>query len=315
VQTCGSVWHCPICSAKISNVRRGELNELLRWGRGRELIPLMVTLTGHHNAQMSLAESLAVMKRAKQSLHQSGPWKRHVGPMVEGHVTATEVNKSKRHGWHVHFHVLMLIEAASEAEAIELVTQHLEPEWLRQLERQGSWGGQHAFDVQGAADADRYVAKWGAAEELALSGEKRARGDAEIKGQTPWELLAAAADGDVQAGRDFVEYATWFHGKRQLVWSRGLKERVGLKVVEDDEAAGEQEDVADTAINEVAVLPKPTWRHVVRRRLRADLLAAARDGGYGAVAELLAQHGIGGAMPGGWRPMLSEYTEHIAQAA
>ena len=303
VQTCASVWTCPVCSAKISATRRDELNTLLRWARPLELVPVLLTLTGHHNNRTSLTAALQVMKAAKKSMHQSRAWTDSVGPLVEGHVTATEVNKSRRHGWHVHYHIVVLVDANNEAAAMAAL-EPLREAWLRALERQGSWGGEHAFDLRGAAEAGSYVGKWGAAEELALTGAKQARGDADIKGMTPWELLAAAADGDELAGLSFIEYAEAFHGRRQLVWSRGLKARAGLRDLTDQDLAdGEQpedDEVEDTC--EVVVFPKRVWRRVVWARLRVQVLEAASAGGYEAVVDLLRRHHISGAMPGGWRP-------------
>ena len=48
LQVCGSVWLCPCCGKRISEVRRGELNALLAWARSVGLVPVMLTLTARH---------------------------------------------------------------------------------------------------------------------------------------------------------------------------------------------------------------------------------------------------------------------------
>ena len=70
LQTCGSPWLCPVCSSKISEVRRSELNDALAWARAVGVIPVMLTLTHRHGAGDVLAENLDGMKAAKRRLRQ-----------------------------------------------------------------------------------------------------------------------------------------------------------------------------------------------------------------------------------------------------
>ena len=73
--------------------------------------------------------------------------------------------------------------------------------WLASLRAEGLDGSGAAFQVQGATAAGNYVGKWGAAEELALSGKKSGRA-----GRSPFQLLADYADqNDARAGALFAE--------------------------------------------------------------------------------------------------------------
>ena len=84
--------------------------------------------------------------------------------------------------------------------------------WLASLRAEGLDGSGAAFQVQGATAAGNYVGKWGAAEELALSGKKSGRA-----GRSPFQLLADYADqNDARAGALFAEFAGVFKGRRQL---------------------------------------------------------------------------------------------------
>jgi hypothetical protein len=281
-QTCGSVWLCPCCGARISEQRRRELNTLLSWARAEGLRPVMITLTARHGVRDRLVDQLDAMKRAKQRLRQRREW-RGLRDQIEGTVTATEVTHGG-HGWHSHFHEIVLVRAQDEDEAIEAI-RILGDVWRRCLEGVGLSGGRAAFDVQGAAAAGQYVGKWGAAEELALGDAKEGR----TGGRTPMQLLSDAEAGDTQAAALWKEYAAAFHGRRQLVWSPGLKESAGVEDVDDataatDERQEEQEEIARAGID------YETWKARVARRKRdrrAELLdRAERVGPAAAVAEL-----------------------------
>jgi len=279
LQTCGSVWHCPCCGQRISETRRGELNDLLAWAREAGLKPVMVTLTARHGVRDDLWAQLDAMKRAKQRLRQRREWRR-INHQIAGTVTATELTHGAN-GWHTHFHEILLIEAPSEAEALDLLAG-LGRVWRACLLGVGLSGGRAAWQAQGAAAAGRYVGKWGAAEELALGGAKAGRG----KGRTPMQLLSAAQAGDEEAADLWRTYARVFKGRRQLVWSPGLKDRAGIQETTDAAAAeNESQDDAEE-VKPILNIEHRDWTgrpgRLGARHRRARLLDAAETGGAGA---------------------------------
>lgn len=252
VQTCGSVWACPCCSARISEGRREEMGQLLAWARSQGYFVRMVTLTCRHGQSDDLADLMLRLKGrtkneamgieahagAKQRLVQDRRYKKHVKPHVVGSVTATEVTGGGHYGWHPHMHMILILD-----QDIDLTP--MRDAWLGALRGAGLDGTGDGWDVREADETGRYIAKWGAAEELALTGRKRGRGT----GRTPAQLLAASCDdADGKAGELWAEYATVFHGRRQLVWSRGLQDLVGIKDRKDDDLARDdrQEDQIET---------------------------------------------------------------------
>lgn len=294
LQTCGSVWACPCCGARISEKRREELGRLLSWARAQGYVVRMVTLTCRHGRDDNLAELLTLMKGrssnkktgkkgfrgAKQRMVANGTFKRHVRPHVIGSVTATEVTGGGCNGWHPHMHMILILDR-------EIDLAPMRQAWLGSLAGVGLEGSGQGWDDRDASEAGTYIAKWGAAEELALSGHKKGR-----SGRTPAQLLAASCDdGDRRAGHLWAEYAREFHGKRQLVWSPGLKELVGIDEVDDEEAAQDetQEEQIETGL---ANIPHQVWvGDVVGRRSdrRADVLDRAEEVGVEqAVSELIA---------------------------
>lgn len=227
LQSCNSVWLCPKCSARISEERRGELNELLAWARSKGYAIFLLTLTGAHTAHMVLDVGLSRMKNAKKSFHQRKAFRDL--PMI-GNVSATEVTHG-RNGWHSHFHVIVILEPGTGKDVLEA----LAGEWLSCLEKYGLTGdAERAFDVLAASTVGEYVAKFGVAEEVALSGKKRGRNGS----RTPWQLLADSRDGDTHAGRLWTQYARAFVGRQQLVWSQGLRGLSGVGA--DDKQADDQ---------------------------------------------------------------------------
>lgn len=283
LQTCGSVWSCPCCGARISETRRDEMNRLLSWARSQGYRVMMLTLTARHGREDDLAELLERMKDAKQR------WARHraysrIKPDMIGSVTATEVTGGGAHGWHPHFHVIVILDG-------DVDLTPLQDAWLASLRGAGLDGAGAAFQAQGADAAGNYIAKWGAAEELTLSQRKKGRGRT---GRTPAQLLAASCDeGDRVAGHLWAEYATVFHGRRQLVWSRGLKALAGVGEVDDQEAAQDQQQDGQVETAR-ANIPHQVWRDDVAARRadrRAELLDRAEEVGPDqAATELTAGH-------------------------
>lgn len=281
LQTCGSVWACPCCSKRISETRRDEMNQLLAWSRSEGHRVSMITLTARHGRDDELSELLERMKDAKRRWAQHRRYK-NIKPQMIGSVTATEVTGGGAHGWHPHFHMIIVTDPDCDLEP-------LRDAWLAALRGAGLDGAGAAFQVQNADQAGKYITKWGAAEELALKDHKKGR-----TGRTPAQLLAASCDDqDRVAGMLWSEYAEVFHGRRQLVWSRGLKDLAGINDVDDQEAA--QDEQQDGQVETArANIEHQVWRSSVAVRdadKRADLLDRAEEVGPDkAAAELAAGH-------------------------
>lgn len=280
LQTCGSVWLCPCCSRRISETRRGELNGLLAWAREQGLQPVMITLTARHGVRDNLAGQLDAMKRAKQRLRQRREW-RAIKDRISGTVTATEVTHGVN-GWHTHFHEILLIAAVDEAAALDILAG-LDRVWRACLLGVGLSGGRAAWQAQGAAAAGRYVAKWGAGEELTLSGAKEGR----KSGRTPMQLLEDADAADETAGKLWQVYGLAFKGRRQLVWSPGLKLAAGIGEKSDEDAAKDETQEDGEAAPLLHIESQDWSRKGGAKYRRARILDAAETGGAEAAAAFL----------------------------
>lgn len=276
---CGNVWGCPVCGSRISRIRRAEMNVLLAWARAEGLVPILLTLTARHGRSDSLEHLLHGMKEAKRRLRQRAEWRRLP---FEGSVTATEITHGTRHGWHPHFHELILLRADSEEQALDMARTLRSP-WLASLRAYGLDGASAAFDVRGAAEAGNYVAKWGVAEEMTLSGDKAGKTqDGHERGRLPSQLATLGGEGDATAAKLWVEYFEATSGKRrnQLVWSRGLKLRCGVEEVSDEDAALKEAEDEDTT-EYAGEWDGEAWRPLQSKRVR--LMDAAEEGGAAAV--------------------------------
>jgi len=309
LQTCGSVWHCPCCGARISETRREELGQLLRWARSQGLHVNMLTMTARHGRDDDLSILLDGMKNAKQR------WARHrsyrnIRDVMIGSVTATEVTGGGANGWHPHFHVIVLTTEAVDWDP-------LRDAWLASLRGAGLDGTGSGWDVRDAREVGTYIAKWGAAEELTLAGHKRGRQG----GMTPAQILAASCDdGDGYAGLLWSEYARVFHGRRQLVWSRGLKFLAGIDDVDDQEAAADERQEKQVEEDRANISTRDFKAHVANRKngrdvadRRAYVLSRAEELGASAVAAEIAA----GALPSELAAEdaeLAELIEHDASA-
>jgi RecQ family ATP-dependent DNA helicase len=252
---CGSAWHCPVCSAKISERRRAELihatsTHTKQFGK---FSLIFVTLTYPHGKEDNLA--LLLEKQAKAiTFFNSHRDYVDLSTALEkiGHVRALEATHGQVNGWHPHTHEIWFLERETTRE--EYLSGFLEIKkaifalWHRACEYAGlgepSW--EHGVDIRSGTYAANYVAKfgmdndkpraWGMEDELTKWGAKQGRklGVDGKPSRVPFQLLDDYLDGDKQAGELFIEYAHAFKGKRQLRWSKGLKKRFDIENLTDE---------------------------------------------------------------------------------
>jgi hypothetical protein len=275
--TCGSVWVCAVCAAKITEKRRLEMVAAVEgWQAVQGHRMRFLTLTGPHYAPEYLAAVLNRLTRARRKLRDGkayGTATRSAG--IVGGVRALEVTHGV-HGWHPHTHELLFCEAGEEPDPERL----LEAWKAAYVRAGGKEPNEHGVRWEDGDKAARYASKWGAAEELTKAHIKRGKNG----GRTPWDLLRSSVEGDKVAGDLFKEFAHVFQGKKQLVWSKGLRDLLGLgRERSDEELAKEKTEEAVT----LATLDREAWGLVLANDMRCEVLEAAEEGGAEGVARLL----------------------------
>jgi hypothetical protein len=297
LQTCASVWVCPVCNAKISERRRGDLQRGMALWEAQGGVVWLLTLTHPHTAGDALAGLLAAETKALHAVfrNRDGQALKAALGMV-GHVRGWEAThgrlRVRNNGWHPHFHVLLFLRQLP-AFLPECYQADVLSVWQRACKRAGLAvpSAAHGVDLGDGAEAAAYVAKggleaprenaqsapvtkphWGLDCEVTKGHSKRAK-----DGETPFDLLRAvfANREDHEAGRLFCEFAAAFRGKRQLVYSRGLRDLLGLDAeLSDAELERQQKDDLEV----LGRLTLDQWRAVVAADLRAEVLELARHG-------------------------------------
>lgn len=307
VFTCGSVWNCPNCTTKIQERRRVEIAHAMEcfYSTGY-MQAAMITFTFSHQFGDDLKDMLAKQKKALGYLRAGNAWI-NFGSVFgyDGLIRSLEVTYGSN-GYHPHTHELWFIEKEFDNEKIkkylfakfrakkhhayrdsllalssrEIFTTLLLDRWQSCCEKVGLIGKsidafrKHAIDVKFEVSDSDYLAKqddsrhWGADREIAKATSKKGR----HKGEHPFVFLAKYEEtGEGIWAVRWLEYTKAFHGKSQLYWSPGLKNRVGIAELTDQEVADRKDDDATITYS---VNPQE-WKRV--RNDQASVLTVSED--------------------------------------
>jgi hypothetical protein len=254
--TCGSIWCCPVDSAKILAQRQADVEAAISAHTERGGKVAFLTLTMRHRKGQPLAPLWDALSYAWGSVTKGEGWaaeRREHG--VDGWLRVVEVTEGKN-GWHVHIHALLFLapDSAANEPLLALWRPKIVARWTHALERRGlSPALDRAQDFRMADNANPlagYFTKQAgatASRSLALEftqgGSKTSR-DAS-GGRSPWHILAAALSGDPDELRLWHEWERASRRRRQMTWSQGLRDSLGLGREESDEEVAAREDGSD----------------------------------------------------------------------
>jgi len=285
LETCSSVWICPVCAAKIAERRRQELRQVIDAAKANGYQVVMLTMTLRHafgDDLEGLRDGLlgALSRFKKQHFTEfktSWGW--------VGDVRVIELTHGLN-GWHPHVHMLVFLRSPLSADRLENFGAACAARWQTALQAAGydcllDRGCQldstdkriadyiAKFDREPSLETLENYGRWGAAEELSMSTNKRGR----LRGLTPWELVLDSMAGDFNAGQLFKNYAKVTKGKRQMEWSRSpdMRDIFGVEQKTDAQITDEKIDSAVL----LASLDWQDWRAVLRQERRAELLKQA----------------------------------------
>jgi len=270
---CGSVWICPVCSAKIVQGRRLELTELINAAYAQGFAVSMLTLTVPHQRDDALSDTLVKLSHAKRLMQNRKPWtgfKSAVGMI--GNIRVLEVTHGGN-GWHPHFHCLLIHKARVVMAGFRpaLLSMWQDACFTAGLNRPSDEHGINLIQCEkrNSKALGDYIAKFGIDYEMTYGAQSK-EGKGLVKGKAPFTLLRDAMGGDQHAKRLFTIYAEAFHGRRQLVYSRGLRAALGLEVelTDDELAEGKNQDM-----KLVYLISLPDWRRMCRHGLRGAFLS------------------------------------------
>jgi len=317
--TCGRVWLCPVCASKIAYTRQTDLEGGIRTWAATGGSFVMLTLTMQHHRGDRLRHLWDGLSTAWRLFVSDGSAKRLRKSIGErGYHRTTEVTYGAN-GWHVHLHVLLFIEGRPGDLTSADAGGRLVARWQAAVESAGYRAVVEAQDwkiLRGNADALASIAGYvvkgeyverttdmgrnsrSVAMEMTRADLKRAR---RASSRTPFQILADLVD-EVEATGciDTADAQLWSEweaasaGRRQQVWSRGMRQRLGLDAELTDEEAAALEVEGEDLIE----IPAESWRVICDDpALHAALLGAVESSpdlvtGRTAAAEVLRSRGL-----------------------
>lgn len=297
VQTCGSVWACPVCAPKVRAGRSEEIRAALATHLAEGGGALFVTLTLPHDAGDRLRALLDALLDSWTHTQRGAGWagderRGVVGARerygVLGMVRCVEATYGAN-GWHPHLHGVVFTARPLRAGEVAGLRGYLLGRWQARIRRHGfraptDYAG---IDLDPIASPDalpEYLTDPGAVDTLARLGMEVARGDLKraLVGSgsvSSWQLLADAAGAresedwgiDPATGEKQVSTLGLWHeweaatkGRRCVTWSnndfvRDLRSRAGVVDMTDEELAA-----LEVGGEVVARLTMPEWRLVQR---------------------------------------------------
>lgn len=282
VMTCGDVWVCPICSAKVQERRREEMAKAMeQWHtEGRKV--LMVTLTAPHYNHQTLSDLRAMQSKALTALRKSsGSYVRFLKEKqgYKGLIRSLEVTISRRNGWHLHTHELWFVKSDAD---VDLIKEKTLKRWesacahagLLNVSDEAQMRVFHvrSVDIKDAFQSSHYLAKMATANHWEAEGDTV---DKAIKqsGYCPFDLLGEVLSKGKHSQwckKRFIEYANGMKGARQLFWSKGLKAYFEI----DKKAKRKSSKKPDDMLIKVRTIDKSTWNQIAKLGARAELYNA-----------------------------------------
>ena len=276
LQTCGSVWSCPVCSAKISERRRIELGAAIAMHKAQGGEVLLLTLTNRHDRRDDLGELIngqaEALRRFMRGTKAAKGWFDELESI--GTIRAMEVTHGDANGWHPHYHILVFVKKQADLTYMARTGAAI---WANCCRLAGlkEPSIERGLTLQGGDYAARYVGKWGLEQEMTKGHQKKARPG----GATPFDLLRRLLVNkrDDRSGALFAEFARVFKGRRQLVWSKGLKALFAIEETSD-------ELLAEGAVEGSELFARISliqWRQILRfeaqgaHKIRGQLLEMA----------------------------------------
>jgi hypothetical protein len=231
------------------------------------------TITVSHKLSDNLSEVLAAVVGSWRSIQGWRVWRdvrQSVG--LVGTINSLEVTYSVKNGWHVHKHILFVMDKKLNENQLDFFRQIIFVAYQKALKRYG-------FDISKKrgvkitevhADNLSYVAK--VIKEVVQKGYKEAR----INNLNPFDFLDNSVLSCERSRHLFLEYVRNFTGRKQLTYSKGLRELFGLGVERTDEELAIDDYREGWEL--LAFVDAEKWRLIVKRGLRGQVLEIAKSG-------------------------------------
>jgi hypothetical protein len=270
--SCGRIWLCPVCNAKVMAKRAIEIGLALAWASTKDMHVIWGSLTVRHHASSDLRALISLQRRAWEGLVLSKNWRRKSATLTVSHVCdevcpldctrqrdvidsmsagrvgyirASEITIGVN-GWHPHFHPMIIWRGTKES--AQAFADWTTARWVEEVKILGGDanldGGQQLRVLSSAESFDAlsgYVTKQtydgtALALEMVWSQGKGARPGKRVASTVPhWALLHDIDNGEYSAVVRWEELETAVIGHRMISWSRGLRSFAALGSETSDE--------------------------------------------------------------------------------
>lgn len=303
---CNSVWLCPVCAKRVSEVRRDELLTVSeKWQSGdffnfatrfntkinlnnsnfeKKNSIFLVTFTVKHKRSDSLIDVLNALKHGFHSLSRNKSGRNLLAKYGIAHnVRSLEVTYGNSNGWHPHYHCLFYSFFNLNKDEIKAFRDELSIEWQKifkdELEpfKPDIVHGVHIAD---GSFASTYINKFGEEVpcrrlgkkvdlEMTKSHMKKAK---EKDRFSPFEMLEYFDDLPYLIPK-YIEYAKAFFASRQLKYSQGLKRLMGLVDLTDEQVLDDLDAIEDSETREIFNVNSALFDILYINNLRGEFLA------------------------------------------
>lgn len=240
VESCNSVWCCPVCSARIREGRRSEIQSGFEASKKLGWKSYFITFTVPHSISTSLNESLGGLREAYKKMRRYSSLKGFFSK-VEGVITSTEIQVGSS-GFHPHRHAIFFTSSPITKDEVTSIKKA----WGKAVVKEGLAKPSEAVGVvveeATTSGISAYLSKIQENKvslEMARSDLKSGRfNDAAEWHCAPFDLLDRDIDLPIsmaQRQRLWVEYYEGSKGISAIRWSRGLKKKLSINEVSDDE--------------------------------------------------------------------------------
>lgn len=262
LQRCGKVWSCPVCGQKINVRRNREIQKILEKALQDKHANIMLTLTGPHSKRDSVLSRSEGMARALYYLQNSRAWKDHLQKHFKciGGIRCMETKIGGDNGAHNHFHYFLIFDCEVTDEVLAKMKDIILEEWEKSCVKSKILNPKNSEQVEKFRSesvdlkknfSNNYLTKQSSRwrKELREVTFPRLEGKkykADKNGLTPFgfvaDLAIRVALGLVspkefnKACELFIEYSCAMYGRRQIVFSKGLRSWAGL--YEDKDGQG-----------------------------------------------------------------------------
>lgn len=283
---CGLVWRCPICSLKIMNGKKDELNEMVKahFSKGRKIG--FLTLTIRHKKKDDLDDTLFKINDNYRRFQQTRQFREFKKKHLIGQVKALEITFTYQNGWNPHLHLLYFYNHSDEKQ-IEKEQKAIISKWAKFRNNNSLVRGQ---DQQVAYDNHivEYEAKMDIINEITMSDLKKA------KGFTPFQALRMIATKDYADNKKrqflvsrFREYVNYTQGRHRLFISKGIKDEYRI-IEKDDNHHLNNVDIEEVLLRFSHII----WLQLSTKKLAPHVLNLLDYGGQDTVFQFLESKGV-----------------------